>query len=454
MKKTEGKKNYICTNCDFISPTWFGKCPNCDTWDSFVLEDISKVFENTNSEFLEITNLSDISYDVENRVSSGLSEFDRVLGGKDKNKGFISSQVVLLSGEPGVGKSTLLMQTMASVQSSGIASLYVSSEESVAQVASRAKRIIASQKGILIDRIEDEIRIVSITKLEDLLAVVQKVKPGFLIIDSIQSLYSDRSASFPGSMAQIRICVHEIVRIVKKLGIITVIVGHITKEGDIAGPKLLEHLVDTVIQLEGDQIRDYRFMRVYKNRFGPTMEIGIFQMDENGLSDLSNPYLFDSKTGNSSPGVSKAISVQGVRPIIVEIESLVTKTFFPYAKRVSEGISIARLQRIAAIVTRYTKISLFDKDIYLKVSGGLKIDDPSVDLAIAFSIISSATKKALHSNIVFIGELALSGRIVDVVRFKDRQAEIKRLGFKAHTNKDIEFLGNYQDSSIFVGSSS
>jgi DNA repair protein RadA/Sms len=414
---------YLCSNCGEEFPKWFGQCPNCSAWGS--LEEGVSIPVNPRSTKPQssIQKIQDIELGQFERISSGLVEFDRVLG-HTKTDGFVDSEVILLSGDPGIGKSTVLLQVLYNIHKKGLKSLYVSAEESVGQVSMRAKRLFGD-----IDDSYKELSLLSESNIENIISVLEKEKIQFVVLDSIQTVYSSDSKTIPGGIAQIKLSASRIINYAKENGIIIIIVGHINKDGVVAGPKVLEHLVDAVFQLEGDERTGIRTLRSLKNRFGPTMEVGMFIMSEKGLEDLSDPSkLFENSLDEDLVGVCKSVVIEGVRPIVVEVQSLTANTPFAMPKRVSEGFSNARLQRILAIISKYAKLDYSSMDVYCKVSSGLRIEDPALDLAIAVSLISSLKNIKISKNLVASGELGLTGNVMPVLRLKDRESESARLG--------------------------
>jgi DNA repair protein RadA/Sms len=417
---------YVCTNCGEEFSKWFGQCPNCSTWGSLeegTHVEIHNLSNRTGS--VKTHKIGEVDMGEKERVSSGFVEFDRVLG-KTQKEGFTQGEVVLLSGDPGIGKSTLLLQVLFNIFNSGIKSIYISAEESLNQISLRAKRLFESSKDYSNYK---DIQLLSESNVENIIATIEKEKAKFIVLDSIQTVFSSDSKTIPGGIAQIKLSASKIIKYAKEQGIITVIVGHINKDGVVAGPKVLEHLVDAVFQLEGDERTGVRTLRSLKNRFGPTMEVGMFVMVDNGMKDLSDPSkLFENPYDEDLVGVCKSVVIEGIRPIIVEVQSLTSNTPFAMPKRVSEGFGNARLQRILAIISKYSKLDYSSVDVYSKISSGLRIEDPALDLAIAISLISSLKNIKISKNTVASGELGLTGNVMPVLRSNDRQAEAKRLG--------------------------
>ncbi len=422
---TKEIKIFSCTNCGSQYQKWLGQCPNCGEWGT-VVEEITMVDTKIKDVKYEIKKLGEIEKQEIRRISSGFEEFDRVLGQSidAKTTGFLKGQVLLLSGEPGVGKSTILLQLVANMQKAGLNSLYITSEESESQIASRAERIL--DKEIL-----SGIQVLSAFNIDSVIRFIENRKIDFLVLDSIQTVYSETSTSFPGSVSQVKQCAGKLITFAKQNGVTLVIVGHINKEGMIAGPKILEHLVDTVFQLEGDEKTGIRFLRSLKNRFGPTMEVGMFTIEDVGMKDLSDPSLYlVTERSRDLVGVCKSVIVEGVRPVLIEVQALTNQTSFSLPRRVSEGFSNSRLQRILAILSKYLKISFFEMDVFVKIAGGIRVMDPAIDLAIALALVSSAQNRKINPNLIAFGELDLTGHISRITRKKDRIKEAQRLGYR------------------------
>ncbi len=409
---------YVCQKCGFLSPRWFGRCPSCEEWDSLTYEEIKKkkrAYKKSDEDKKPMHVQQILSLEDEERLKSGISEFDRVLGG-----GFIPGSVVLLAGEPGVGKSTLLIQASFSV-SQNIPVMYVSSEESTTQIATRLKRIASSgfEKSKLYILFEDDI--------EKVLSYAEKTlkERGLLILDAIQSFYTAEIESAPGTVSQVRETASKVIRFARYTKIPVIIVGHITKEGIIAGPKTLEHMVDVVLYLESEGM--WRVIRATKNRFGSTGEMGIFTMTGAGLKEVQDPTLvFFHKDSLSVPGSALSAIIEGTRVYIVEIQSLVSKTHYSLPRRFSQGYDISRLNTLIAVLEKIVGLSLWDKDVFLNVVGGIQISDVASDLAVASAVLSSYYGIPLEGKVA-IGEIGLLGEVrppsVPDVRF----AEISRL---------------------------
>lgn len=409
---------FLCQKCGYQSPKWFGRCPDCGAWNSFIEDNPVKFDANGNiNKDIKPTSLKSITATGETWLRTGISEFDRVLGG-----GIVNASIILIGGEPGIGKSTLLLQISKRIADEGkYKILYIAGEESPQQIKLRAIRL-----NVLSDNIE----ILPEICIENILSFLSKNKYDIVILDSIQTVFSSKLSSVPGTVSQIKECTQRIIQFAKKNGITFFIVGHVTKEGVIAGPRLLEHMVDTVIYFEGERKFNFRILRTVKNRFGSTNEIGLFRMGSNGLVEVINPaeiFLTDQK--DLRPGIVLSSSIEGTRPLLIEIEALTTYTHFGNPRRLSQGIELNRLFMIIAIMEKYLSIKLNDFDIYINISGGVKISDPAIDLAVAISIYSSLKNKS--PNYIFaIGEVSLSSDIKPVSFLKERINEAYKLGYK------------------------
>ena len=427
----KAKTVWVCSECGNEAMKWLGKCPACNEWDTFYEEQkIEKTVsknrfsqENNNS---EIVRLKDAKKKEYTRVSSGLEEMDRVLGG-----GFVDGSLTLIGGEPGIGKSTLILQLCSLIGYEGKI-LYISGEESLEQIKLRADRLNIKN---------DNIYFLAETDMAVIEEKLENERPEFCIIDSIQTMFSGEITSAPGSVSQVREITAKIMQICKKKEITTIIVGHVTKDGNIAGPRVLEHMVDTVLYLEGERYFSYRILRTVKNRFGSTNEIGMFEMKNEGLVEVQNPSsILIGDREEDILGTIVAPSVEGTRPILIEIQALTTKTFFGMPRRSSNGIDYNKLNLLIAVIEKYTKIPLSSQDVYINIVGGIKINEPAVDLAVVLAIISSYKSIAIKNEVAVIVEVGLTGEIRNVSNIEKRIKEVEKLGFK----KIIIPLSNYQ----------
>lgn len=420
MAKT--KSHFFCTECGYESPKWYGKCPGCGAWNSMVeeLDTVVKTQGVANETFQSKEKpLPIISIDSgqEQRIHTGIGELNRVLGG-----GLVPGSLILVGGDPGIGKSTLLLQTSYELAKSGLKILYISGEESVKQTKMRAERLGA---------LSAELYVLCESSVERIEEAINNVKPDFLVIDSIQTVYLSDITSAPGSVSQVRECTGRFMRIAKGQGIATVLVGHVTKEGAIAGPRMLEHMVDCVLYFEGERHHTYRLLRAVKNRFGSTNEIGIFEMNEAGLAEVANPSeLFLSERSIGAAGSTVVASMEGTRPMLVELQALIAATHFPAPRRMGTGIDLHRMNLIIAVLEKRMGMFLQNQDAYLNVAGGVRLDEPAVDLAIAVSIASSFRDIATKPDDVIFGEIGLTGEVRAVSRAEQRVREAAKLGFK------------------------
>ena len=414
MSKTRIK--YICSNCGYESLKWLGKCPECDSWNTFNEEivETNKRKPILSKAKINIKKISEIDGSEENRIKTKMEEFDRVLGG-----GFMPGSVILLGGDPGIGKSTLAMQAASQINNN---ILYVTGEESAIQIKTRAARL-----GIQ----SNNFYILPETDLNTILASINSLSPALVIIDSIQTMYRSELDNSPGTITQIRECTSFLMETAKKNNISMLIVGHITKEGFIAGPKVLEHMVDTVIQFEGESHHAFRILRAQKNRFGNTNEIGIFEMHENGLTEVKNPSkLFLSDRNKEIPGSAITSSIEGTRPILLEVQALVTPSNFGNPQRVATGFDYRRLSILLAVLEKRAGYRLSANNVFLNMAGGVKIDEPAVDLAVCCSIASSLLDKVVDNKTVLIGEVGLGGEVRGVNHIEKRIQEAEKLGFQ------------------------
>lgn len=416
VAKKSKKTGYICIECGYTTPKWLGKCPNCDSWSSFEEEiDIKTTFKNVKSEDVSISKISDIEIEKEFRMITQYKEFDRVLGG-----GLIKGEVVLITGSPGIGKSTFLLQLSEEYSKIGQV-FYVSGEESPRQIKQRAKRINVDSENLYI---------LNDTNIEKIENVILLNKPKVVVIDSIQTLYSENVNSIPGSVTQIRETTLKIIEIAKKYEISFYIVGHVTKDGKLAGPKLLEHMVDAVLQIEGEENNYYRIVRSIKNRYGSTNEISIFDMKENGISEIKNPSEFFINDREEKNIGSIIVPIfEGSRVFLFEIQSLLGTPNFGMPRRTVEGYDKNRVEILSAVLSRHLQVDVNSKDIYINIPGGIELSDRSSDLAVIFSLLSSINKIPISQKIAAIGELGLRGEVRKVSFIKNRITELEKLGF-------------------------
>jgi len=423
------KKNltiYLCDQCGNEFPVWAGKCAMCGAWNSLKelkLDGASRRKTlDRDIESYKMSEMSDIKSKDFSRIITGISEFDRVMGG-----GIVPGSISLIGGEPGIGKSTLILQVASAIGDV----LYNSAEESVQQIKMRADRLGLGQSKIIL---------LSEPNLEAVLAFARKNKPKLLIVDSIQTIFSDSYESTAGSLIQVRECGIILQQFAKTSGIPVIEIGHVTKEGNLAGPRILEHLVDTVLYLEGERFNDARILRGVKNRFGATNEIGIFSMQEKGMIEVANPselFLSERQVG---PGSVVTVALEGTRPLLVEIQAIVTPTRFGYPKRTSSGFDLNRLNLLAAVISKNGGIDLSNHDIYLNVVGGIRLKEPAADLAVCAAILSSAKNKVVNKNSCFFSEVGLMGETRNVTRKIERERECAKLGFEKIETRSIREL--------------
>lgn len=422
------KSVFICQECGYESSGWLGKCPACNQWNSFIEEALGKKPGGsivTSSQNTPVS-INDIFIDDEERYSTGLKEMDRVLGG-----GIVKGSLILVGGDPGIGKSTLLLQICDSIKFSSKI-LYISGEESIKQIKIRADRLNVKR---------DDLMMLSETSFSVIEEHIEKVKPGLVIIDSIQTVYKDELTSTPGSVSQVREATAGLMRIAKNIGIAIMIVGHVTKEGAIAGPRVLEHMVDTVLYFEGDRHLSYRVLRSVKNRFGSTNEIGIFEMRDVGLCEVDNPSaMMLSGRPEDAPGSIVVSSVEGTRPMLIEVQALVCATNFGTPRRMATGVDYNRITLLMAVLEKRVGLQLYNYDAYVNVVGGLKLDEPACDLGIIAAIASSFKNIPISRSTVVIGEVGLTGEVRAVSQVDKRIMEALRIGF---TNCIIP-AGNYK----------
>ncbi|MES2423042.1 MAG: DNA repair protein RadA [Pseudomonadota bacterium] len=414
------KTVYSCTECGGSSPKWLGKCPQCNAWNTLV-ETVAESAAPTKNRFASlakasaVATLGEIEATDMARMPTGLDELDRVLGG-----GMVDGGVVLIGGDPGIGKSTLLLQALDALQRAGSKTLYVTGEESGAQVALRARRLglDASQVQVLAE-----------IQLEKILATIDATQPGVAVIDSIQTMYSEQLTSAPGSVAQVRECAAHLTRMAKASGVCVVLVGHVTKEGALAGPRVLEHMVDTVLYFEGDTHSSFRLVRAIKNRFGAVNEIGVFAMTERGLKGVANPSaIFLSQHPEPVPGSCVLVTLEGTRPLLVEIQALVDSGG-PSPRRLSVGLDRDRLAMLLAVLHRHAGVACADQDVFVNAVGGVRISEPAADLAVLLAITSSLRGKPLPKGFLAFGEVGLAGEVRPAPRGQERLKEAAKLGF-------------------------
>ncbi len=419
------KTHYACQNCGHSSAKWLGRCPACNTWNSLVeefLEDAPRSVASMDSLHLSsepIKPLSESTEIVKNRLETGLKELDRVLGG-----GLVRDSFVLLGGDPGIGKSTLLLQMAAGLsKKNDLKIVYLSGEESVDQISGRAKRL-----GV---KNADRVFVSAETTLEAVMAHARESKPDVLLVDSLQTFASTALESAPGSVSQVREVASKLMQLAKSEGICVWLVGHVTKEGTIAGPKVVEHMVDTVLYFEGDGAQDLRLLRAVKNRFGSSNELGVFEMTGEGLLEVANPSsLFLMERDRPVTGTAMASAIEGTRPLLLEVQALVTHSALAMPRRTAVGMDSARLSLIAAILEKHMQLELATRDLFFNVAGGLRISEPAVDLAAAAAIVSSHLNKPTPTETIWIGEIGLTGEVRTVSQIETRLQEAKKLGFK------------------------
>lgn len=448
MSKKTNKSSFYCKECGFESIKWLGQCPSCGSWNTFVeAEKVSTVISNsiginTGAETIEPKSLSNIEDVKEERIHTSISEFDNLLGG-----GIVKGSLSLIGGAPGIGKSTLLLQVVKSLGDNGIDVLYVSGEESLNQIKIRANRI---------GKFSDKVKFISDTNIDSIISTVIKTKPEVLIIDSIQTMALNLDDKVPGSITQVRACTQAVFRVCKEYGISSFIVGHITKEGTVAGPKLLEHIVDVVLYFEDDQLKNLRILRCNKNRFGSCDALAVFEMTGEGLREVKNPSeIFLEGRPSNATGCVVTCVIESGRPILLEIQALVTKSAFGIARRTINGADVNRLNLLIAIIEKRMNIPLYEYDIYINITGGLKIKDTSIDLAIIMAIVSSYKNVALKNDCIYCGEVGLSGEVRSISNINSRVQEAIKLGYKIiflpKTNVDSldeSIIKKYKDIEI------
>lgn len=426
---------FVCSSCGNESPKWLGRCPACNEWNTFYEEKVvkDKVTGQKRGLAVDTVKLNTVETKNYERYKTSMDELDRVLGG-----GLVQGSLVLLGGEPGIGKSTLILQICDKVKVNAPV-LYVSGEESSSQIKMRADRLNINNENIFF---------LGETSIELIDEAIEKIKPGLIIIDSIQTMYSESITSAPGSVSQVREVTSKIMMMCKKQNITTIIIGHVTKDGAIAGPRVLEHMVDTVLYLEGERYFSYRVLRSVKNRFGSTNEIGLFEMREEGMTEIQNPseILITERNGNPSGSIIVA-SIEGTRPMLVEIQALVTPTAFGMPRRTGSGVDFNRLVVLMAVLEKRAGIPLSNQDAYVNIVSGIRIDEPAIDLGLALAIVSSYKNIPLPKDLIAIGEVGLTGEIRTVNSLEKRIKEADKMGFKTclvsdSSMKQLKFKGN------------
>lgn len=417
------KTVFFCQNCGYESPKWLGQCPGCKEWNTFVEETvlpkssgISGNGQGIQKERIKPATISEIDITEDNRITTNIEELDRVLGG-----GLVQGSMVLVGGDPGIGKSTLLLQVCKQLSDKGHSLLYVSGEESLRQIKMRAQRI---------GTFTDKMKLLCETNLKTIKAIIENEKPEAVIIDSIQTMYNEEVSSAPGSVSQVRESTGVLMKIAKGMGISMFIVGHVTKDGSVAGPRVLEHMVDTVLYFEGDRHASYRILRGVKNRFGSTNEIGVFEMREQGLVEVKNPsqVMLNGRPTDASGSVV-VCSLEGTRPILIEIQALITRTNFGLPRRTAVGIDYNRVNLLMAVLEKRVGLSLGECDAYVNLAGGMKLGEPAIDLGIVAAIISSYKNRVIDEETLIFGEVGLSGEVRGVSQAQQRVKEAEKMGF-------------------------
>ncbi|MDF1571707.1 MAG: DNA repair protein RadA [Bacteroidales bacterium] len=426
----KSKTVYVCQNCGTESAKWVGRCNSCGEWNTLAEQVIHKSparrFESDPGRRSVPEKITEVRSDKMQRYDTRNNEFNRVLGG-----GLVPGSMVLIGGEPGIGKSTLALQIAIKFQAS---TLYVSGEESPQQIKMRAERLGSLNEATLV---------LAETSLQGIITQINQVQPELVIIDSIQTLFSEEIESTPGSVSQVRECAAQLLRVAKQTGIPVILIGHITKEGNLAGPKILEHIVDTVLQFEGDSHHMYRILRASKNRFGSTSELGVFEMRNDGLAEVANPSeVLLSQQSNDLSGSAVAANIEGIRPLMIETQALVSTAAYGTPQRTSNGFDVRRLNMLLAVLEKRANFHLSSKDVFINIAGGLRVDDPATDLAIVSAVLSSTVDIALDKKSCFAGEVGLSGEIRPVGRLEQRISEAEKLGFSTI------FVSAFHDKAI------
>ena len=421
------KTVFFCQECGYESAKWMGQCPACHTWNSFAEEKVKPAKSapagmrtglGGSRKKIQPVTLREIPAESEERTLTGIGEFDRVLGG-----GLVKGSLVLIGGDPGIGKSTLLLQACRLLAESGKNVLYISGEESLHQIKMRALRI---------GPISDNLKLLCETSVDEIRSVIEKTKPDIAVIDSIQTMYSEDVSSAPGSVSQVREATAALLMIAKGFDVTMFIVGHVTKDGSVAGPRVLEHMVDTVLYFEGDRHASYRILRAVKNRFGSTDEIGVFEMRSDGLNEVPNPseYMLSGRPENV-PGSIVSCSVEGSRPMLVEIQALAAKTSFGMPRRTAAGVDYNRVNLLVAVLERRASIDLSQYDVYVNIAGGIRMNEPAVDLGILLALVSCRKNLSVGEDVAAFGEVGLSGEVRAVRSAEQRVQELAKMGFKA-----------------------
>lgn len=416
----KGKSSvFFCQSCGYESTKWMGQCPACKEWNTMVEEVIDKKITVTHKQIteLQVSKLNDVQSSSEERLDTHIKELNRVLGG-----GIVPGSLILVGGDPGIGKSTLLLQTCRSLSDQHTSVLYISGEESLQQIKMRADRI---------GTFSDDMMLLCETNLDLIQGVIEERRPQVVVVDSIQTMFRENVNSAPGSVSQVREATSVLMRLAKERGIAIFVVGHVTKEGTVAGPRVLEHMVDTVLYFEGDRYAAYRILRAVKNRFGSTNEIGVFEMCQTGLREVPNPseYMLDGKPQNAS-GSIVVCTMEGTRPLLVEIQALVCHSAFGMPRRTAAGVDYNRVNLLMAVLEKTVGVKLADQDAYINIAGGMKISEPAVDLGLVLSIISSFRNRPIAEDVICFGEVGLSGEVRSVNMVEQRIAEARKLGFK------------------------
>ena len=421
MAKLKTKTVYACQSCGHQSPKWLGKCPDCNQWNSFVEESFASSPRSADSHFFTLTSevpvaLSEISFENKKRLLSTIGELDRVLGG-----GVVPGSLILIGGDPGIGKSTLVLQALDRLVQNGVSVLYATGEESKEQIKIRADRLGISSR----------VMVIAENSLDRIVDQVKKIKPQILVVDSIQTVYLEELESAPGSVSQVRESAGKLLFLSKSSGLSTILVGHVTKEEALAGPRILEHMVDCVLYFEGDANQHYRILRTIKNRYGSTNEIGVFEMTQGGLSEVENPSsLFLSNAAEKVAGSAVTASLEGMRPLLVEIQALVSGSVLPNPRRTTLGVDQARVAILIAVLEKVVGLNLYGQDVYVSAAGGFKVVEPAADLAILAALVSSFRNRPFPKETLVIGEVGLCGEVRGVHGTEIRLKEAEKMGFK------------------------